>query len=234
MVPAVMDNVAATDAEVEAIEWIDADADEREGPDYVLTEWGRNRMFNYGVNGRSNSYAYAQRNYEPFVRDPNPDVHADRFQGRVGFVAIHEIEDADAPPDSGYAQLFEANGSATPAANGSGRFRLEHVTDAAAIKVFRPVTGATVAGEAESNATVTVETTVDVAGGSFAYERRTTADGNGNYTVVVAYPGEYTVEVETGSAGDETTTRNGTATGNRTVTVPDGAASSGGRVAVGG
>jgi dolichyl-diphosphooligosaccharide--protein glycosyltransferase len=228
MVPAVMDNVAATDAEVEAIEWIDADADEREGPDYVLNEWGRNRMFNYAVNGESNSYGYAQRNYEPLIRDPNPDAHADRFQGRVGYVAISEIEDADAPPDSGYAQLFEAHGSATPAANGSGRFRLAYVTDDDGINVFRPVSGATVAGQAAPNATVTVEMNVTVPGASFAYERRTTADTNGSYAVVVAHPGEYTVEVEGGS-GEEATE---TTAGNRTVTVPESAVSGGERVVV--
>ncbi|MFC5279740.1 hypothetical protein ACFPM1_13375 [Halorubrum rubrum] len=234
MVPAVMDNVAATDEEVEAIEWIDADADEREGPDYVLNEWGRNRMFNYAVNGQSSSYGYAQSNYEPLIRDPNPDAHADRFQGRVGYVAISEIEDADAPPDSGYAQLFEARGSATAAANGSGRFRLEYVTDDGGINVFRPVSGATVAGQAEPDSTVTVETTVSVAGESFAYERRTTTDGNGSYAVVVAHPGEYTVEVGEGSDEDGAAAGNGTTTGNRTVAVPEGAVSGGERVAVDG
>lgn len=233
MVPAVMDNVAATDAEVEAIEWIDADADEREGPDYVLNEWGRNRMFNYGVNGESNSYGYAQSNYEPFIRDPNPDTYADRFQGRVGYVAIQEIEDADAPPDSGYAQLFEAWGSATPAANGSGRFRLEYLTDGEEIAVFRPVNGATVTGQVDPGSTVTVGTNVTVAGESFTYERRTTADANGTYEVVVAHPGEYAVEdgERSGEGGSGTTED---ATENRTVTVPESAVSAGERVAVGG
>ncbi|SMO83736.1 hypothetical protein [Halorubrum cibi] len=230
MVPAVMDNVAATDAEVEAIEWIDADANATEGPDYVLTEWGRSRMFNYGVNGESNTYGYAQRNYEPLIRDPNPDTHADRFQGRAGYVAIHEIEAADPPPDSGYAQLYEAWGSATPAANGSGRFRLAYVTEEDAIAVFRPVGGATVAGQAAPNATVTVETNVTVPGASFAYERRTTTDAKGSYAVVVAHPGEYAVDVE----GGPEETAAGSAVGNRTVTVPGSAISGGERVAAGG
>ncbi|WP_066414357.1 hypothetical protein [Halorubrum aethiopicum] len=228
MVPAAMDNLAATDEEVEAIEWIDADAADREGPDYVLTEWGRSRMFNYGVNGQSSSYAYAQATYEPFVNDPNPDSYADEFQDRVGYVAIHEIEDADAPPNSGYAQLFEANGSTTPAANGSGRFQLAYVTNDDGIKVFRPMNGAMIAGQTAPNATLTVETNVTVPGASFAYERRTTADTNGSYAVVVAHPGEYTVELERDSSEEATETTEG----NRTVTVPESAVSDGERVAV--
>ena len=193
MVPAVMDNVAATDEEAEAIEWIDAHAAEHDGPDYVLTEWGRNRMFNYAVNGESDTYGYALRTYEPFVRDQNPDSYADEFRGRVGYVVIHEL-DADAPETSGYVQLFENNGSATPAANGSGRFRLAYVTAEDSIKVFRPVAGATVTGEAEPGTTVTVRATVTAAGEEFAYERRATADQNGTFAVGVAYPGAYTVE----------------------------------------
>ena len=225
MVPAVMDTVAATDDEAGAIEWIDADAAEREGPDFVLSEWGRNRMFNYAVRGDGDGYGYAFSNYEPFVSDADPDAHADGFAGTVGYVAIHEI-DGSTPGTSVYDQLFEAHGSATDAANGSGRFQLGFVADGGEVKVFRPVEGAAVTGEAEPGETVTVTTDVETAGETFTYERRTTADADGTFDVRVAYPGEYTAasgDVSDGDARDD---------GDGTVTVTPDAVEEGEAVAV--
>ena len=236
MVPAVMDNVAASDDETAAIEWMDAHAATHDGPDYVLTEWGRSRMFNYGVNGESDGYGYARSNYEPFVSTRDPDSVADRFQGRVGYVAIKSLE-TEIPPQSGYAQLFEANGSATDVAAGSGRFQLAYVSPDATVKVFRPVTGARLVGTAPAGEAVTVETQTPVAGENspIAYERRTTADENGTYTVVVAHPGSYVVRGVNGSAGTGETSgsgTNGSGGGELTVTVPPEAVQNGTQVAI--
>ncbi|WP_050033617.1 STT3 domain-containing protein [Halorubrum halophilum] len=197
MIPAITDSVAPTDAEASAIEWIDADATEREGPDYVLTGWGKSRMFNYAVNGEARSYSYAQTNYEPFIEGQNPNPYADRFSGRVGYVVIHEI-DSDFPPESTYGQLFEARGSATAAANGSGRYQLSYVPSEADLVVHRLVAGATITGEAPPDTTVTVRTEAAVDGldEPFTYERRTTAGENGTYSVVVAHSGAYEVSGE--------------------------------------
>jgi len=60
--------------------------------------------------------------------------------------------------------------------------------------VFQLVDGATITGEVAPGETVTVRTDVEVAGESFTYERRTTADDDGAFAVVVAHPGEYEVD----------------------------------------
>lgn len=196
MVPAVMDAVAITDDEAEAADWMEADAADRDGADFVLSEWGRNRMFNYVVNGDADGYGYAYSRYEPFVQDADPDSFYEEFEGTVGYVAIQEL-DGDAPPESTYTQLFEENGSATDAADGSGHFQLAFVSDDETVKVFRPVPGATITGEADPGSEVVVTTEADVDGTTITYERRTTADDDGSFAVVVAHAGEYTVADET-------------------------------------
>ncbi|SDY33310.1 hypothetical protein [Halopenitus persicus] len=192
LVPGMMDTVAISDAEADAAAWIDEDAEEREGPNYVLSNWGRARMYNYQVSGGGSGYGYARNNYQPFVNSTNPDGSYNRFSGRVGYIAIERLE-VDANPRTTYAQLFEEHGSATSAANGSGHFRLVHVADRGGVKVFRPVPGASIVGQGEPGATVRANTTVTTFEEEFAYTRRGTANENGTYTIRVAYPGEYTV-----------------------------------------
>lgn len=218
MVPAVLDTVAAGDEEAEAIEWIVSDdqaATDGEDTAYVLTEWGRSRMFNYAVSGESDGYSYAQRNYEPFVSDADPDAHAEEFAGTVDYVVIHEI-DGESSPESAYAQLFEAHGSATEAASGSGRFQFAYRTTNDGIAVFQLVDGATITGEAAPGETVTVRTEVEVSGESITYERRATAGDDGAFSVIVAHPGEYEVD------------RDGAATDGASVVVPDESVHTGG------
>ncbi|MFC6614886.1 hypothetical protein ACFQAS_07935 [Halopenitus salinus] len=208
LVPGIMDTVAITDSEADAAAWIDADADDREGPNYVLSDWGRNRMYNYQVSGGGDTYWYARDNYEAFLNDPNPDSHYDRFSGRVGYIAIENLN-VDADPSTTYVQLFEQHGSASTATNGSGHFRVVYIAEGGEVKVFQPVPGATIAGQSEPGTDVSLETTVTVSGEEFTYSRQRSVNENGTYAVRVAYPGEYTIENESVQVS-ETAVENGT------------------------
>lgn len=201
IVPAVMDNMSPSDDQAATIEWIDQHADSTAGPDYVLNRWGRNRMFNYGVTGESNSYSYARSNYLPFISGENPDQYANKLEGRVGYVVIKQLN-AEAPPGSTHGKLFTAHGSATGAAAGSGRFRLVYVSPDSTLKTFRLVDGAELTGAASANASVTAQTTVPVAGldEPLTYKRRTTSNTTGAYAVLVSHPGTYTVRTTSASS----------------------------------
>ncbi|QHS17328.1 hypothetical protein GWK26_09315 [haloarchaeon 3A1-DGR] len=208
LVPGMMDTVAISDAEADAAAWIDEDAEEREGPNYVLSNWGRARMYNYQVSGGGSGYGYARVNYQPFVNSTNPDSYYDRFSGEAGYIAIKRL-DISANPQTTYVQLFEEHGSASETANGSGKFRLVYISDHRKVKVFHPVPGASIIGQGEPGTTVRVNTTVTKFSEEFRYARSETVSENGTYAVQVAYPGEYTIENRSVQVSD-TAVENGT------------------------
>lgn len=203
--------------------WVAGYAD-REGltyPDsYVLSRWGPNRMYNYHVNGMAENYTFAQEQYPRFITRPDPDPMYESLRDRVGFVVIGPL-----PPRNNTAQrhLSATYGSRWEE---NGRLRYEAVehyravfaTENARYKVFRLVEGARVVGRTDPNATVELETPIDIPNQGPTYRTETTADAAGNYRVTVPYPGEYDV-----SAANET----------RTVTVPERAVENGTRVTVG-
>lgn len=195
MIPAVMTDVAASDAEAETMAWIDEATADQPDSDYVLTPWGRSRMYNYAVSGESDSYGYAQGTYGPFIRTTTPDQYAETFREDLGYVAMYAA--SGAPDRVAYTQLFTNHGNATNSTNGSGRFQLEYISADETIKVFEPVTGAVLTGNTTPNTTVTAQTTVTTANRTFSYERQTTATQDGTFRLVVAYPGTYQLNTGT-------------------------------------
>jgi len=164
---------------------------------YVLSQWGRNRVYNYFVSGESRSYGYARQTHADFLGSLGADQWYDEFDGRVGYVVIQE--DVNSSAGTVHAHLMNDYGSRTAQHDGVAHFRALSVTPDGEKAVFSVVPGVNLTGQAPPNTTVTVRTNVTVPGASFTYERQTTADETGNYSVRVANPGTYTI-----SAGNET------------------------------
>jgi dolichyl-diphosphooligosaccharide--protein glycosyltransferase len=213
------EQVKIVDDKFEAAVWMDGYADERswEYPDnYVLSKWGRNRMYNYFVNGEAKSYAFANRHYESFLSSTDPAAQYRELRGDVGFVVTKNVDlNGQAAPKTNYARLHKRFGSAgSDGASGAGHYRALYASDDGSVKVFSLVPGANLTGTVGSNETVTVSKNVEIEGASFEYRRRVTADSDGDFSVTVPYAGTYSV-------------------GNRTVEVSESAADNGGNVSVG-
>ncbi|WP_137284666.1 STT3 domain-containing protein [Halorussus salinisoli] len=210
--------VKIVDEKFEAATEMDGYADERgwEYPqNYVLSKWGRNRMYNYFVNGESRSYGFAESHYESFLASKDPDAQYQKLGDRVGFVVTKNLDVQEVPKDSNYARLHQRFGSAGPrGATGAGHYQMMHISDGGSVKAFAVVPGANITGTASVNATVTVSNSVEVDGKKFVYRRVAETGPDGEFSVTVSYPGTYSV-------------------GNQTVDVTESAVQNGGNVSVG-
>ncbi|MWG34439.1 hypothetical protein [Halomarina oriensis] len=185
---------------------------------YVLTEWGENRMYNYFVNGEAFSYSYAQNNYAPFVAGTNGSEWYDRLDRRGFVVTSDGVVSGVVSSDALGTRLHLDNGSRDGDTPGLGHYRLVATNDGGSYKAFQLVPGAVLRGTADHSSTVTVETRVEVEDTTFVYTRQATTNADGQYTVRVAYPGTYTVN---GSGGGTAVTVNESAVGDGS-TVPTG------------
>jgi len=168
----------------------------QEYPDnYVLSEWGQNRHYNYFVSGESRSYGYAESNYDRFIRSSNPDESYDRFEGRVGYVVL-ETGRSTSGQGTTYQQLTETYGSRTDETPGLAHYRALYLAPGESRVAYAVVPGATVTGNASVNATVSLATDVAIPNAEFTYERQTTANADGTYSVAVANPGTYQVQID--------------------------------------
>ncbi|USZ67380.1 glycosyltransferase family 39 protein [Halorussus salilacus] len=187
----------------EAAQWMGEYADQQEWEypeDRVLSKWGRNRVYNYYVNGEARSYGFADRNYESFLSSANPEEKYDELHDDVGFIVTKDLDLVrPAPEESMHARLHFRYGSEGEGVDGVGNYRAVYASEDGSVKVFTLVPGANVTGTASAGETVTVEKTVDIEGAQFEYERSVEADSDGEFAVTVPYPGEYAV-------GDETVT----------------------------
>jgi len=218
-----VEQVTTDDADYETAAWL-ADYADRQGwesrsESYVFSRWGKNRLYNYFVNGDSRSYGYAQSNYGSFVSLTDPQAAANLIGGRVRFVVTETQGSENIPPESMQARLHDNLGSRSDGVAGLGRFRAVYATADGDRKAFVFVPGATVRGTAAPNTTVEVATGVDIPGASFTYTRRTSTNETGAYSVRVAQPGTYEVATANGPTTvtvPETAVMNGTS-----VTSPD-------------
>jgi len=181
---------AVDDESYEAAAWMAEYADERgwetREQSYVLSQWGKNRMYNYLVNGDASSYTYARINYSPFL-GATTAANA-TLSDRVRFIVT---TDREADPRRVQTRLHRHYGSRNDDVPGLGRFRAVFETESGSPKVFLHVPGAELTGTTSPNATATLSTDVDIHGGSFTYERLVRADASGNFSIRVAYPGTY-------------------------------------------
>ncbi|MFY4813868.1 STT3 domain-containing protein [Haloarcula sp. AONF1] len=199
-VPVKTSQVLVEDGTYDAATAIEADAAERglEYPEsYVLSRWGQNRVYNYFVNGKSQSYGYARGTYEPVVAATDPEKAHNRISGRVGYVVTTETDIEE--PTTMYVRLHQHFGSQNGDVDGLAHYRPLFTSEDGSHKAFAVVPGGTVKGTVAPNATVSVVTTVGVSDREVGYERQTTANRNGKFTVTVANPGTYTVTTDSGS-----------------------------------
>jgi dolichyl-diphosphooligosaccharide--protein glycosyltransferase len=189
-----------TDATYEAARWITEYVDEHDisyPESYVLSKWGRNRVYNYFVNGEADSYGYAARNYEDFLfsnSNSAPDWY-EEFADRVGFVVTRDLPHLGLISSSTIQSTLHSRfGSATISnIGGVGHFRAVFATDDGARKVFRVVPGATIRGPAPgATERVRLEADVSIPGAEFEYVRRATVT-DGRFEVRVANPGTYRI-----------------------------------------
>lgn len=187
-VPTLLFQTQYSDEQFEAALTISEHAEQadRDYPqNFVLSEWGDNRMYNYFVSGESERYDYAQANYRQFIYGTDPDDYYDQFDNRVGYVVLTET---GAPDESIQAQLFDELGAGSETA---GHYKLLYSEDD--VRVFAVVEGAVIRTRANPGELMTVRTDIETAGEAFTYERTVTADDDGEASVRVAYPGTYEI-----------------------------------------
>ncbi|ELY45772.1 hypothetical protein [Natronorubrum tibetense] len=197
-VPSMLADTTHSDAQFEATAVIDdhAEAVDREYPaNFVLSEWGDNRMYNYFVNGESAGYAYALANFEEFVTGGDPDGWYEEFaENDVGYVVTTDI-DEEYPEASTQAQLHDDLGAGGGGGEPLAHYQAIYVGEDAT--AFAIVPGATITSTASPGETVIVATEVEVSGETISYEREVTAGEDGSLEVTVPYTGEYVVGDET-------------------------------------
>ncbi|RXK47464.1 STT3 domain-containing protein [Halorientalis pallida] len=165
--------------------------------DYVLSQWGRNRMYNYFVNGESRSYGYARQQHRTLYSSTNESVWYRSHRNRVGYVVTESVANSNATSASLFTRLDDGFGSRRSPVAGLAHFQAVFAADSGDYKSFRLVPGATITGTGPANATTTLSQSVDVPGASFTYERQVRTNAAGEYGVTVPYPGEYTLWNET-------------------------------------
>jgi dolichyl-diphosphooligosaccharide--protein glycosyltransferase len=170
-----------------------ADEHDLEYPrNYVLSDWGKNRMLNYFVNGQSQIYSFAQDNYGPFVRSTDPDQWYERLKNQTGFI-ITTDSDEDFSKTSIQYQLHRNYGSGFDGGEGVSHYQCIYVSPDGSVKAFALVEGATIRGVGAANETVQITTTVTLNGKSFPYNRSVKVKTDGSFSVTVPYPGTYRV-----------------------------------------
>jgi dolichyl-diphosphooligosaccharide--protein glycosyltransferase len=189
-----------------------AEADKQYPADYVLSQWSRNRMFNYFVNGDSEGYVYARKEYDSLYGATDGERWYRDHRNDVGYVLIQPPPGNDPDDASIYSRLQRGYGSRTGEAPGLVHFRALYESSDGEYTAFEVVRGATITGQGPVNDSTVVSTEVTIPGASFTYERTVRTDRNGTYHVRVAYPGEYrlwdsTVQVseQDVTGGDEVT-----------------------------
>ncbi|WP_336001818.1 STT3 domain-containing protein [Halorientalis halophila] len=201
--------ITITDGTYETAAWIEEDARVANlsyPDDYVLTEWGRNRVYNYFVNGESRSYSYARYHYETLFTETNESQWYRQHRNRVGYVVTQSAPGGNVSSASLFPRLHDGFGTESSTATGMSHFRAVHATEDGQYKTFRLVPGATIAGSGPPDATTTLSRSIEIPGASFTYERTVETDADGAYAVTVPYPGEYRLWNETVTVSERNVT----------------------------
>jgi dolichyl-diphosphooligosaccharide--protein glycosyltransferase len=183
----------AVDEETYQTAMVVADHVDQEAPsdDYVFSNWGRNRVYNYFVSGDSKSYLFAQDNYVEFLsaRAPSAITRLERrLDGRdTGYVVVTDVDGLT--DDSVHSRLYDRHASRGDGVPGLGRFRLIHGGNDR--KVFQFVRGARLTGSAAPNESVSFSADADVDDKTVSYRRTVETNRYGDYAVTVPYTGVY-------------------------------------------
>ncbi|WP_249269116.1 hypothetical protein [Halorubrum sp. Hd13] len=192
LVPPLVGQTTHDRAQFDAAQTIDthADSSDRAYPEnFVLSQWGDNRMYNYFVSGEAQGYGYAQSNHDQFLTAEDPDGWYDQFQGRVGYVVLTDRENAPSE-NTAYAALYEGLGTGVNNTTATGHYQLLASVDG--VRTFAIVPGAVIEISDPTGNRVTATTTVTLGDETQTYTRSAPVS-NGTATIRVAHPGEYTV-----------------------------------------
>jgi dolichyl-diphosphooligosaccharide--protein glycosyltransferase len=166
---------------------------ENQSESYVFSDWGRNRVYNYFVNGDSQSYGFAQSNYRDFIAESNVTNATRTVSGRARFV-VTESFDVESPAMG--VRLHDHYGSRYDNVSGLSRYRAIYATESGDRKAFLVVPGATMTGTAAANTTVSLSTDVSIPNDEFTYDQQVKTNPDGSFSVGVAYPGTYELSTE--------------------------------------
>jgi len=216
--PETVTGATVPDRNYETSMWMHGYADERgwDYPDsYVFSDWGQNRVFNYFVSGQSANYTYAQGNYSAFISSTNASGWYERLRNRTGFVVLQPLPRR---ANTMQERLYYTYGSrwSEQGYEAVSHYRAVYASETRANKVFVLVPGARIRGQATPNTTLELRTRVEIPNDSFPYRKQVRTGPDGEYELLVPYPGEYEL-------------RRGGPDGNRTgtVAVPDAAVGNG-------
>jgi dolichyl-diphosphooligosaccharide--protein glycosyltransferase len=213
-VPVKTGQVTVTDSQYETAAAIEADADERGlayPENYVLSNWGDARLYNYFANGESQSYGYARSNYGEFLTTVDGDVWYEQSRNRVGYVVT--TNQSGAGTQTMQTRLHDNYGSRSDGAAGLGHYRAIYQSEDGSHRAFALVPGAIIRGSASPNSTVTATAMVTIPNAEFEYTRQTQVAEDGTYQFTLANPGDYTIEARnetTAVTVNETAVQNGT------------------------
>ncbi|WP_251342633.1 hypothetical protein [Haloplanus halophilus] len=186
-----------------AARWIEGYA-RRRGLDYpanyVLSEEGRNRMFNYFVNGRGLSASFAAETYAPLLTTGRLSSWHARLADRVGFLVVRTVPAYESAPEGlvssgprNYRRLHHHLGSAADGFDGVGHYRAVYTSPDGFVSVFELVSGATIRGRGPPGERVVVGTTVALPHGTLDFRRVAVTGDDGAFAVTVPHPGHYEV-----------------------------------------
>lgn len=212
----ILNSVTIDDQQYESAAWISENGDAEGG--FVLSHWGRNRMYNYFSWGGGDGYSFAQTDYDEFLasEDPdrwyswlvNPENHLVKSFDSVRTTRIlaNRPDGEVVQPDYRFAEaktrvdyvVFDEHriGQEFPYEawiNAVGQFQLVYLSESDRVSVFKTVEGAMVTGQAGPGTTVEVTTDIEISGYEYTYTRQAAVDSDGEFAVRVAYPGTYTV-----------------------------------------
>jgi hypothetical protein len=146
-------------------------------------------MYNYFVNGESDSYTYALQHYSSFLSSTNLTGWHKQLDGRVGFIITED--EFDLNQATIYSYLHDHYGGAGARLESQGRFQTIYESTDGSYKVFTPVEGALIAGQTSDNRSGIVSAKVNLHDSYFVYERKVKATENGWYMLRVPYPTTY-------------------------------------------
>jgi dolichyl-diphosphooligosaccharide--protein glycosyltransferase len=196
--PVHVSKVTPEPTEVTTARWVHDYAEQNDlayPDDYVLSQWGVNRLYNYHVNGESRSYRYAEAVHPQFLQSsPGSGWYGNLSRAdRDGFVVTRDADMGGLPPQSLYATLHDRWGSASDTAPGASHYQAVHATTDGSIKVFQVVPGVTVTAPAPRSTKTPVSTNVSVADRRVEYRRSIESYRSGVVEVTLPYAGTYTV-----------------------------------------
>ncbi|WEL20555.1 STT3 domain-containing protein [Halorhabdus sp. BNX81] len=157
---------------------------------YVFSQWGRNRVYNWFVNGEARSYGYAQSNFGEFLASENGEEWYERLKDRAGFVVVQEGDMSNGgQAGTIYDQLWsDGFGIET------SHYQAVWTDSEDSLQVFTLVPGARLTGPAPANSTVTIAVSAEIGGKSRSITMETDVDADGVYRETVPLPGTYEAE----------------------------------------